>query len=119
MNNSESDPGTSGETNESHIDRLSRRIRRKREARDRDERSVWFGLGMFGLVGWSVALPTLLGLLAGVWLDRTFASGRSWTLTLLVAGITLGCFNAWYWVRDASRRNPNENSSETGDNHDH
>ena len=22
----------------------------------------------------------------------------SWTLALLLAGVTLGCFNAWYWV---------------------
>ena len=86
------------------VDRLSERIRRKKAARDEQEHGVWFGLGMFGLVGWSVALPTVLGLLVGLWIDRTFESGRSWTLILLVAGITAGCFNAWYWVRDESRR---------------
>jgi predicted F0F1-ATPase subunit len=30
---------------------------------------VWFGLGMMGLIGWSVAVPTLLGAALGLWLD--------------------------------------------------
>lgn len=58
-----------------------------------------FGLGMIGMVGWSVAIPTLLGIAAGTWMDRTWPSGHSWTLTLLFAGVILGCLNAWYWVR--------------------
>lgn len=35
--------------------------KRKLKAERHKDRDVWFGLGMFGLVGWSVALPTLLG----------------------------------------------------------
>ena len=34
---------------------------RKAKARQEGERSAWFGLGMFGLVGWSVAVPALIG----------------------------------------------------------
>jgi predicted F0F1-ATPase subunit len=30
---------------------------------------VWFGLGMMGLIGWSVVVPTLLGAALGIWLD--------------------------------------------------
>jgi ATP synthase protein I len=63
----------------------------------RNPARVWFGLGMMGLVGWSVAVPTLLGAGLGVWLD-TRHSSHSWTLSLLVAGLMLGCFNAWHWV---------------------
>ncbi len=59
---------------------------------------VWYGLGMMGLVGWSIAIPTLLGAALGVWLDRQNWSERSWTLALLVAGLTIGCLNAWLWV---------------------
>lgn len=72
--------------------------RRKVRARSRREDSVWFGLGTFGLVGWSVALPTLIGLALGLWLDTNYPQGFSWTLTLLFAGIIVGCLNAWYWV---------------------
>ena len=59
---------------------------------------VWFGLGMFGLIGWSVAIPSLSGCLFGLWLDRHHPGTHSWTLTLLVAGLFLGCANAWHWV---------------------
>jgi ATP synthase protein I len=67
-------------------------------------RGVWFGLGMFGLVGWAVAIPTLLGIAAGVWIDRRTAGPYSWTLMGLMAGVVLGCINAWFWVRKESRR---------------
>ena len=31
---------------------------------------VWFGLGMMGLIGWSVIVPTLLGAALGIWLGQ-------------------------------------------------
>ncbi len=71
---------------------------RKLRARRQKDRSVWFGLGMFGLVGWSVAIPTLAGIALGVWIDLKWPSRYSWTLMLLVIGILLGCINAWFWV---------------------
>lgn len=71
---------------------------RKLRARRHTSRGVWFGLGMMGLIGWSVAIPTLLGAGLGLWLDKRFPDGRSWTLALLVAGLMIGCLNAWHWV---------------------
>lgn len=59
---------------------------------------VWFGLGMMGLIGWSVAVPTLAGAALGLWLDQRYPSGRNWTLALLLGGMTVGCLNAWHWV---------------------
>jgi len=75
------------------------KAKRKIRARKEKERDVWFGLGMFGLVGWAVAVPTLLGIVLGVWLDRQIPGKPSWTLTFLFIGVVLGCINAWYWVR--------------------
>ncbi len=57
-----------------------------------------FGLGMMGVVGWSVAVPTVVGAFLGLWLDNHHRGAHSWTLALLVAGLTLGCANAWLWV---------------------
>ena len=74
---------------------------RKIKAR-RESKSLWFGLGMFGMVGWSVALPALLGIALGVWIDTHFSSRYSWTLMLLVVGVVLGCLNAWYWIEKES-----------------
>jgi ATP synthase protein I len=62
------------------------------------ERGVWFGLGMFGLIGWSVAVPTVAGCLLGLWWDRRHPGAHSWTLMLLAAGLFIGCANAWHWV---------------------
>lgn len=76
---------------------------RKLKAQRHVTQTVWSGLGMMGLVGWSVAVPTLLGAALGLWLDRHYPSGRSWTLALLAAGLVLGCFNAWHWVDKEGR----------------
>ena len=78
--------------------------RRKLRARQVSKRPIWFGLGLFGLVGWSVAIPTLLGILIGVWLDKTWPNGPSWTLTFLIIGVALGCLNAWFWIKQESER---------------
>ena len=71
---------------------------RKLRARRDGGQGVWFGLGMMGLIGWSVTVPTLLGAALGLWLDRHHPGARPWTLALLAAGLAIGCLNAWRWV---------------------
>ena len=84
-------------------DQIGRKAERRIKARQGGERAVWFGLGMFGLVGWSVAIPAVIGATGGVWLDQRFPSQRiSWTLTLLIGGVVIGCLNAWRWLRNES-----------------
>ena len=80
----------------------SEAARKLRVQRDGTQ-GVWFGLGMSGLIGWSVAVPTLGGVLLGLWLDRRYPGTHSWTLMLLVAGVCIGCANAWYWVAQQGR----------------
>ncbi|MGE0311714.1 MAG: AtpZ/AtpI family protein [Lautropia sp.] len=77
---------------------VSRQARRMKRARSRGAPPVLGSLGVMGLVGWSVAVPTLLGVAIGGWIDHAADSAVSWTLTLLVAGVVLGCANAWYWL---------------------
>ena len=71
---------------------------RKLRARRRALRSTWFGLGMSGLVGWTVAIPTVVGAALGIWVDTRYPSSYSWALMLLLIGLVLGCLNAWHWV---------------------
>lgn len=87
---------------------------RKLKAARHRRQNVWFGLGMMGLVGWSVALPTLLGVAIGLWLDQHHPGKHLWTLALLVAGLVIGCANAWYWVakEDKAMRKERDNSDE-------
>jgi len=82
---------------------VARKAARRQKAEREGDRSLWFSLGLFGVVGWSVAIPTLLGLALGIWIDTRWPGRVSWTLTLLFAGIALGCANAWYWVSQESR----------------
>ena len=70
---------------------------RKIKAR-KSTQGVWFGLGMMGLVGWSVVVPTLLGAGLGSWLDKHHPGKHPWTLALLVVGLAIGCVNAWHWI---------------------
>lgn len=80
------------------LHQVARQQRRKVRARKAPPPNIWSGLGVIGLVGWSVVVPTLLGLALGLWLDRQFPRQFSWTLMLLLAGLGLGCLNAGWWV---------------------
>lgn len=71
---------------------------RKARARSARDRTLWVGLGAFGVIGWSVAVPTLVGIVLGLWFDRLWPGRFSWTLALILAGVTLGSMSAWYWL---------------------
>ncbi|MEQ8703782.1 MAG: AtpZ/AtpI family protein [Phaeodactylibacter sp.] len=77
---------------------VSDKARRKRHAQREEHQSVWGGLGMFGLIGWSVVVPTLAGAGLGIWLDQHHPQSFSWTLSLLILGLFAGCLLAWQWV---------------------
>lgn len=81
---------------------VAREIRRRARRRERPE-SPWRGLGTVGMVGWSIGGPMLLGALAGRWLDAHHPMRFNWTLTLLFAGLVLGCLAAANWVREERR----------------
>lgn len=93
--------------------RIGAKAARKLKARHSTQ-GVWFGLGMMGLIGWSVTIPTLLGAALGLWLDKHHPGTHAWTLALLVAGLSIGCLNAWHWVakEDKAMRDEQENHDE-------
>lgn len=78
--------------------KVGEKEQRMLKAKNSEKRSIWYGFGMFGLIGWSVVVPTVLGALLGLWLDARYPGKHSYTLALLMAGLVLGCFNAWHWV---------------------
>jgi ATP synthase protein I len=95
-------------------DQVGAKAARKLKARRNPTQGVWFGLGMMGLIGWSVVVPTLLGAALGIWLDKQHSGPHSWTLALLVAGLVIGCLNAWHWIvkEDKAMRDQREGSDE-------
>ena len=80
-------------------ERMQDAVRTRRERRAlwqrEGERSLGRNLAMIGALGWTIVVPTLLGILAGRWLDRTLHAGVFWTLGLLTAGLAAGCAMAW------------------------
>ena len=92
------------------IDKVGEESRRKIRLRQTGADKPWFGMGLMGLVGWSITVPGLLGLLSGIWIDQHWPSPFSWTLMLLAGGIGLGCLNVWYWLG----RQADEMDSESG-----
>ena len=83
---------------------VEHKVPRRLRAQRRGPLRVWFGLGMFGLVGWSVAAPAVLGALAGLYIDRHWPSRFSWTLMLLLFGAGAGCLQAWMWIERERKR---------------
>ncbi len=95
-------------------DEIGAKAQRKLKAQRNLGQGVWFGLGMMGLIGWSVAIPTLLGAALGIWLDGHYPGRHPWTLALLVAGLAIGCFNAWHWVAKEDREMRNDQEDRDG-----
>jgi len=44
---------------------VEQQAKRKMKARKEKSHNVWFGLGMFGLIGWSIVIPTVAGIALG------------------------------------------------------
>lgn len=91
-----------GSVQETVQEQIGRKEARRLKAKSQSHQHVWFGLGMFGLIGWSVAIPTLLGAGIGMWIDARWHGRQSWTLMLMFGGLFIGCLNAWRWLRDES-----------------
>ena len=87
-------------------------IRKLKSIRE-EKKSPLLGLGMFGMVGWSIVIPTLLGLALGIWIDKKYPASISWTLSLMIIGLFCGCLLAGYWVA-----NENKGMHEHVDNED-
>ena len=78
--------------------------RQERIARGRSDRnSILSSIAILGVVGWSVTMPTVLGVILGVWIARRWPSRFSWALTLLMVGLAVGCTNAWLRIRRDQR----------------
>jgi len=77
---------------------VAKKETRKLNAQQEKKESALMGFGMFGMIGWSVSVPLLLGTALGIWLDKTYPQSFSWTLTCLIGGLAIGCVIAWNWI---------------------
>jgi ATP synthase protein I len=91
-----------GKTDRS-AEEISRRAERMKAARDNPGPSPLRGIGTFGMIGWSIAVPTVGGALLGLWLDRVAPQEFAWTLALILGGVAIGTMIAWAWVNKEGR----------------
>lgn len=71
---------------------------RARRAREEGDRTMKAGWGAFGVVGWSIVVPALIGVVAGMWIDSRIGGGIRYTLSFLTLGIVMGMVNVWNWM---------------------
>lgn len=83
---------------------IRRRAERMQQTRNEPKYSPLNGLGVFGVIGWSVALPTVAGAFLGMWLNRVAPQSFSWPMALILGGAVVGAMVAWNWI-DKSRDN--------------
>ena len=83
---------------------FAREVRRRREQHDKHVRdgdsSFWQSVGMMGTIGWSVAVPTVLGVLLGRWLDGRLDSAHVFMVFFMLVGLVTGCVTAWRMVAE-------------------
>ncbi|MCT8973714.1 AtpZ/AtpI family protein [Microbaculum marinisediminis] len=71
---------------------------RTQGAREDPEPSLGMRFGQIGILGWTIVVPTLVGLFAGRWLDRVFETGVFFSAPLLMLGAAFGFWSAWRWM---------------------
>lgn len=109
--------------NDQPADDIRRSAERMKRARDLPGASPLRGLGTFGMIGWSIAVPTVAGAFLGLWLNRVFPQEFSWPIALILGGATVGGMIAWNWVgkegpdqETQGRVQQNGDVNEKGDN---
>ncbi len=66
----------------------------------REPKSNWTAISILGVIGWSIVVPALAGVAAGIWLDQRWPEKFSWAVTLLILGLAIGCLSAWFRIRE-------------------
>ena len=79
-------------------DQIGRDAARKKAARDTPGPSPLRGIGVFGMIGWAIVVPTVGGAFLGLWLDRVAPQGFSWAIALILGGVVVGGLLAWAWI---------------------
>ena len=80
------------------VDDIGRRAERMQNARNNPAPSPLSGISAFGMIGWSIAVPTVAGVFLGLWLDGVAPQNFSWTIALILGGVVLGGLISWAWM---------------------
>lgn len=84
--------------NDRSADDIRRSAERMKRARNEPGVSPLRGLGAFGIIGWSIAVPTVGGAFLGLWLNKVAPQNFSWPIALILGGVVVGGIIAWGWI---------------------
>lgn len=88
----------SNEEEKKFLQNLAIKERRSVEVQEGKESTAWEGVGQFGMVGWSITAPVLVGLFLGWVLDRLTGQHHLWVTTFFFIGLICGCVSTGYWL---------------------
>ncbi|MGE4072003.1 MAG: AtpZ/AtpI family protein [Lysobacterales bacterium] len=90
---------TADQEPKAHLAEAARRSQQRQQAGERDpEPSLARRFGQIGVLGWIIVGPTLLGVLAGNWLDHRLTGGITLTAAMTMLGAALGLWLALRWM---------------------
>ena len=78
---------------------MGRKEQRKVYMKGKGEVHLLENLGRMGMVGWSIVIPSFLGILIGFWLDRRMGGGHRCALAGFSIGLAIGCLNVLFWAQ--------------------
>lgn len=75
-------------------------IKKAKVLSKRKDRIFYMNAAILSVYGWQMAIPVLLGIILGHFLDKHVPiSHFSWILNLIIIGFAIGWINASRWVR--------------------
>jgi ATP synthase protein I len=78
----------------------------REEERGKEEvRHAW-GISFlrFGIIGFIIITPTLIGAILGMFLDAAIPGMLPWSVVLMILGIACGFYISWSWLVKEIRR---------------
>src|SRR5680860_1603471 len=91
-------------------DDIRRSTERLQRARKQPGASPLRGIGAFGMIGWSVAVPAVAGAFLGLWLNKVAPQNFSWPIALILGGIVVGAMIAWKWIDKETAKADGDNN---------
>lgn len=83
------------------VDVARQAAERAKEGEQNPEPSLGARFGQIGILGWTIVVPTLIAVVVGRWLDRTFDTGIFFSAPLIMIGAVVGFWSAWKWMHRA------------------
>lgn len=78
----------------------------RNERASEEVRQAWsISFLRFGIIGFSIMIPALIGAILGMALDVLKPGPLSWSIVFIIAGLALGFFMTWKWMVKEIRRN--------------